>query len=153
MGILELDMLTNRGKLKTDLIFCSLFIMIYENFVATWEEEALYFYANGFTPSEMNEVICTFSKPSSKNGKLEFVPDTEAEKKFKDTVFRTVKNKDGRPIRTLSLFNWMMTMNMIDNNDYNTLCRIFTLRNKYAHELFECIGMEYLKKNEIYLMN
>lgn len=136
------DTILDEKKLRSDLIFCSLFIMIYENFIASWKEEALGFYADSYEfDNENQKVICKFKKPVSDNNGLKWVDDKEKERQFNKNVYQLVKKKDGKHFdKTRSLFKWMENCNFISTEDYLILSSVIDVRNKYAHELFKCLN-------------
>lgn len=134
------DIVTNREKIRKELIFYSLFLMVFENFVSYWMDQVRSFYANSFSWDEDRKtLICNFVKPCTKNGKMEFVPDKDKEREFNDEVFHLVKKKDGNWNPKLSLFRWMVNFGLIEEKDFQTLSRCYDKRNIYGHEIASCL--------------
>lgn len=52
-----LDIVTNREKIQKELIFYSLFLMVFENFVHHWKETIRSFFSNGFAKDEQTGVL------------------------------------------------------------------------------------------------
>ena len=134
------DIVTDREKIRKELIFYSLFLMVFENFVSYWMDQVRSFYANGFSWDEnRKKLICNFVKPHTNNGKMEFVPDKNKEREFNNKVFHLVKRKDGNWNPKLSLFRWMVNFGLIEEKDFHTLSRCYDKRNLYGHEIASCL--------------
>ena len=137
------DIVTNPEKIRKELIYYSLFLMVFENFVSHWMEETRSFYANSYSWDEnKNKLICGFVKPLTKDGELRFVPDKDAEKKYLNEVLHLEKNHDGKWNPKLSLFRWMVNFGLIEDNDFVTLSKCYEKRNIYGHEIASCLNKE-----------
>lgn len=134
------DIVTDHEKIRKELIFYSLFLMVFENFVSFWMDQTRSLYANSFSWDEKHQkLICSFVKHITKDGKMTFVPDKEAEKKYINKVLHLERNKDGNWNPKLSLFRWMVNFGLIDDNDFQTLSRCYDKRNIYGHEIASCL--------------
>lgn len=134
------DIVTDHEKIRKELIFYSLFLMVFENFVSFWMDQTRSFYANSFSWDEKRQnLICSFVKHITKDGKMTFVQDKEAEKKYINKVLHLEKNKDGNWNPKLSLFRWMVNFGLIEDNDFQTLSRCYDKRNIYGHEIASCL--------------
>ena len=143
-----LEIVSNKEKIQKELVFYSLFLMVFENFVSFWMEQSRSFYANDFSWDEENKkLICKFSKREVENGEIRFVADKEAEKKYIDEVLHTIKYKNGNWNPKMSLFRWMVAFGLIEENDYSILEKCYELRNTYGHEIASCIE-RYVTKEE-----
>jgi hypothetical protein len=143
-----LEIVTNKEKIQKELIFYSLFLMVFENFVSFWKEQSISFYANDFSwDEERKKLICKFSKKKMKNGKTIFVPDEKAREKCTKKIFQTIKSKNGNWNPKLSLFHWMVGFGLIEKEDYSILEKCYRLRNVYGHEIASCIE-RYVTKEE-----
>lgn len=147
-----LDIVTNKEKIQKELVFYSLFLMVFENFVSFWMEQSRSFYANDFSLDEdRKKFICKFSKWNMENGEMKFVPDKEAEKKYIDEVLHTIKYKNGQWNPKMSLFHWMVGFGLIEKEEYFVLERCYELRNTYGHEIASCLE-RYVTKEEKQLL-
>lgn len=89
------------------------------------------------------KIIYSFTMPyNTIDGKLEFVKDKSAERKYKEEVYQTVKRKNGQNDSEASMFHWMLERELITLEQFDTLSKIRILRNKIVHELdsFLCNG-------------
>lgn len=142
------EIVTNKEKIQKELIFYSLFLMVFENFVSFWMEQSRSFYANDFSwDEEKRKTICKFSKSVTKNGETRFVPDKDSEKKYIDEVLHIIKDKGGNWNPKLSLFRWIVELGLIEESDYIILKRCYELRNTYGHEIASCLE-KYVTKEE-----
>ena len=149
-----LDIITNNEKLQKELVFYSLFLMVFENFVSHWMEQVRSFYANSYSWDESkNKLICSFVKPITKEGEVRFVPDKDAEKKYINDVLHLEKNKDGHWNPKLSLFRWMVGFGLIEENDFDTLSKCYDKRNLYGHEIASCLEKLVPVEDKQLLMN
>lgn len=143
-----LDTITNKDRLQHHLVFSAIFIMVYEHFLSSWKEELKWFYANGATV-ENNEAVPFFAKVKSCiNGNIEWEHDTDAENEFNNQVFRTVKNSKNGYNKSLSLFNWLKTYQMINESDYDLLGEIMEKRNEYVHKFYETLTTPITERDE-----
>lgn len=134
------DIVTNREKIRKELIFYSLFLMVFENFVSFLMDQTRSFYANSFSWDEKRQkLISSFVKHITKDGKMTFVADKEAEKKYINKVLHLEKSKDGNWNPKLSLFRWMVNFGLIEEKDFQTLSRCYDKRNIYGHEIASCL--------------
>ena len=134
------DIVTDRENIRKELIFYSLFLMVFENFVSYWMDQVRSLYANSFSWDEdRKKLICSFVKPHTNNGKMEFVPDKNKEREFNNKVFHLVRKKDGNWNPKLSLFRWMVNFGLIEERDFQTLSRCYDKRNLYGHEIASCL--------------
>lgn len=142
-----LDIVLDETRLKKELLFYSLFLMVFENFVSNWKETITFFYSNGFTTDEKNGEPIYFVKTITKEGNMSFVKDKQAEKEFNDKVFHLVKNTNGNYNPKLSMFKWMSNNSIIDKDDYEILSKCYDKRNEYAHGIAQCLE-RYVTKEE-----
>lgn len=134
------DIVTDREKIRKELIYYSLFLMVFENFVSHWMEESRSFFANSYSWDEnKKKLICNFVKPITRNGEMKFVPDKDAENKYINDVLHLEKNKNGNWNPKLSLFRWMVGFGLIEENDFLTLSKCYEKRNIYGHEIASCL--------------
>ena len=149
-----LDIITNKEKLQKELVFYSLFLMVFENFVSHWMEQVRSFYANSYSWDESkNKLLCSFVKPITKEGEVRFVPDKDAEKKYINDVLHLEKNKDGNWNPKLSLFRWMVVFGLIEESDFETLSKCYDKRNVYGHEIASCLEKLVPVEDKQLLMN
>lgn len=142
------EIVTDKEKIQKELIFYSLFLMVFENFVSFWMEQSRSFYANDYSwDKERNKLVCKFSKCYTVNGEMKSVPDKEAEKKYIEEVLHTIKYKNGNWNPKMSLFHWMVVFGLIEEEDYSVLENCYELRNTYGHEIASCIE-RYVTKEE-----
>lgn len=133
-----LELITDKEKLRSKLIYASLFIMAYENFLSGWKDQVFYFYAdatiiNGKLEYGFYDVV--FADKNDINS-FTYVKSYEKENEFYKKVYRLVKNQNGKGYsKELSLFKYLETRGIIDNFDYLKLEEIRNLRNKLVHEL------------------
>ena len=154
MGSGFLDIITNKEKLQKELVFYSLFLMVFENFVSHWMEQVRSFYANSYSWDESkNKLLCSFVKPITKEGEVRFVPDKDAEKKYINDVLHLEKNKDGNWNPKLSLFRWMVDFGLIEESDFETLSKCYDKRNVYGHEIASCLEKLVPVEDKQLLMN
>ncbi len=143
-----IDIVTDKEKIQKELIFYSLFLMVFENFVSFWMEQSRSFYANDFSWDEKRQkLISKFSKRITKDGKMSFVPDKEAEKKYINEVLHLEKNKDGNWNPKLSLFRWMVGFGLVEESNFDILAKCYDKRNTYGHEIASCLE-RYVTKEE-----
>lgn len=134
------DIVNDREKIRKELIFYSLFLMVFENFVSYWMDQVRSFYANSFSWDEEREkLICSFVKHITKDGKMTFAPDKDAEKKYINEVLHLERNKGGDWNPKLSLFRWMVNFGLIEKDDFQTLSKCYEKRNIYGHEIASCL--------------
>lgn len=134
------DIVTDKDKIRKELIYYSLFMMVFENFVSYWMEETRSFYANSYSwDKDKNKLICSFVKPLTKDGETIFVPDKNAQQKYNKDVLQLEKGKDGKNNPKLSLFRWMVNFGLIEEADFQTLSKCYDKRNIYGHEIASCL--------------
>lgn len=134
-----LDIVLDENRLKKELLFYSLFLMVFENFVSNWKETITFFYSNGFATDETTEEPFYFVKTINKDGNMIFVKDKQAEKDFNKKVFQLVKSTNGNNNPKLSMFKWMANNSIIDDDDYELLSKCYDKRNEYAHGIAQCL--------------
>lgn len=116
--LLESDM--NINNVKQRLIFNSLFVMAYEQFVSGWEDILLDFYADTIK-FEDGEVIYEFSSKEDKS-------------RFQKDIVHGYKNEAGKSIKGLSICKSLLNLNMIDSEDFDIFKEVHEKRNKFVHE-------------------
>lgn len=133
------NLVKDKEKMKKEFITISYFITLYENFKNIWKERILDFYADTKTVDENNNLIYEFTKPNPNNPKAfeegDFIKDIEEENKYKEEVYGTIKKKNGKRDHEASLFNWMLSRDLIKKEHYESLLIIRNIRNKLVHEL------------------
>jgi hypothetical protein len=134
-----LEIVTNKEKVQKELIFYSLFLMVFENFVHHWKDTIRSFYSNGFAKDEQTGEYYDFVKVTWIDGVCHTSRDTEKEKDFNHIVFQRVK-KNGRNNPKLSMFRWMADSQFIDDDDYIILEKCYEKRNDYAHDIAGCLN-------------
>ena len=133
------DIVTNKDKLQKELIFYSLFLMVFENFVSQWKKTIRSFYSNGFALDEQTGEYYDFVKTRWIDGECITSRDKGREIKFNQEVFQLVKI-NGKNNPKLSMFRWMTNNNFIDENDYLVLDKCYSKRNEYAHGIDKCLN-------------
>lgn len=134
-----LDIVTNREKIQKELIFYSLFLMVFENFVHHWKETIRSFFSNGFAKDEQTGEYYDFVKVTWIDGVCHTSRDKEKEKDFNRRVYQRVK-KNGKNNPKLSMFRWMADSLFIDDEDYTILEKCYDRRNEYAHDIAGCLN-------------
>lgn len=133
------DIVGDKNKLQKELVFYSLFLMVFENFVSHWKDTARSFFSNGFAIDDQTGEQIYFVKRKLVNGKVLYVKDKTREKEFNEKVFHRVKKK-GNNNPKLSLFKWMADYHLIDEKDFDILDRCYSKRNEYAHGIAKCLS-------------
>lgn len=133
------DIITNKEKLQKELVFYSLFLMVFENFVSHWKDTIRSFYSNGFAKDEQTGEYYDFVKTKWVDGECITTRDKEKEQEFNKEVFQLVK-KNGKNNPKLSMFRWMTNNHFIDEEDYKILERCYDKRNEYAHGIANCLN-------------
>ena len=110
----------NVENVKQRLIFNSLFVMAYEQFINGWEDILRAFYSDSII----------FEEGKSPSG----FSSVKAEKDFIANVLQVYKNKNGKVIKGLSICKSLLNLNMIDSEDFNVLKDVHEKRNKFVHE-------------------
>ena len=77
-----IDIVTNKDKIQKELIFYSLFLMVFENFVNYWKETIRSFYSNGFAKDEQTEEYYDFVKVTWIDGVWHTSRDKKKEQEF-----------------------------------------------------------------------
>lgn len=147
-----LDIVTNKEKIQKELIFYSLFLMVFENFVSHWKETIRSFYSTGFAKDEQTGDYYDFVKTKWVDGECHTSRDTEKEKQFNQEVFHRVK-KNGKNNPKLSMFRWMADNHFIDENDYIVLDKCYSKRNDYAHGILNCLERFVTKEEKDLLLS
>lgn len=147
-----LDIVGDRDKLQKELIFYSLFLMVFENFVSHWKETIRSFYSNGFAIDDNTGKQIDFVKRIVKNGKVLYVRDKDKEDSFTKTVFHRVK-RNGKNNPKLSMFQWMADSQFIDENDFSILEKCYEKRNEYAHDIASCLNRFVTKEEKSLLQS
>lgn len=133
-----IDIVTNKDKIQKELIFYSLFLMVFENFVNHWKETIRSFYSNAFAKDEHTGEYYDFVKVTWIDGVWHTSRDKKKEQEFNKEVFQRVKkNEKNNP--KLSMFRWMTDSQFIDEEDYAILEKCYDKRNKYAHDIAGCL--------------
>jgi hypothetical protein len=134
-----IDIITNKEKLQKELVFYSLFLMVFENFVSHWKDTIRSFYSNGFAKDEQTGEYYDFVKTKWIGGQCITTRDKEKEQEFNKEVFQLVK-KNGKNNPKLSMFRWMTNNHFIDEEDYKVLEKCYDKRNEYAHGIANCLN-------------
>lgn len=108
------------NNVKQRLIFNSLFVMAYEQFINGWEDVLLSFYADTIRFEE-GKALYEFSSKEDKS-------------KFDKEILGGCKNKLGKRIKGLSICKTLLNLNMIDPEDFDILKEVHEKRNKFVHE-------------------
>ena len=134
-----LDILGNKEKLRENMIFYSMFLMTFENFISTWKTNIGSFFSESFY-EEDGEDLFTFKTFEIVDDKVIEKEDKEAREKY-DKVFRIVKKKNPKNVydHTLIMFKWMENHGFISGQDYVQLVDIRNYRNMIAHKLEDCL--------------
>ncbi len=114
-----LEHIANEEILKQNLIFCSLYIAVYEH-ITDCVEDAI----KSFLCHEQIE-----------DGKLTYAETSEYRKKIKN---RIVDDKGNKNI-TKASFLWLVENGAISEEDYRCFLQAKDIRNRYAHELFRMV--------------
>lgn len=132
--------LFNSKKLKRELIFSSLFIMTYENFVSSWKQR-LYDFHTEFAVMDGKIISGFFEKKyNSKNlNDVEYIISKKKKQEFEKQVFRRIRKEDGNYDKDLSMFDWLRDNGFIDKTDYDNLVEIRDRRNQFAHEMVNIV--------------
>ena len=101
------------------MVFTSIFIAVYENMI-------------DYVTDNIHAFLC---KWSIKDGKEEWKETEEYKEKIKN---RRVDDKGNKDI-TKASFLWLVDMQAISQNDYQTFIDIKEIRNQFAHELLQLI--------------
>lgn len=141
-----LDIVCDKNKLQKELIFYSLFLMVFENFVSNWIDLTRSFFSNGFAIDDITGEHIDFIKRKVKDGKVLFVKDNQREREYNTQVFHRVK-RNGKNNPKLSLFQWMVDSNLINLEDFVILDKCYSKRNEYAHNISKCLN-HYVSKEE-----
>lgn len=141
-----LDIVGNKDKLQKELVFYSLFLMVFENFVSHWKETARSFFSNGFAIDDQTGEQIDFVKRILVDGKVLYVKDKKKENEFNKMVFQRVK-RNGRNNPKLSLFKWLADSQFIDADDFDILDKCYSKRNDYAHSIAKCLN-HYVSQEE-----
>ena len=141
-----LDIVGDRIKLQKELVFYSLFLMVFENFVSHWKETTRSFFSNGFAIDDQTGEQIDFVKRIVVDGKIRYIKDKEKENDYNNKVFHRVK-KNGKNNPKLSLFKWMADSQFIDAEDYGILDKCYSKRNDYAHSIAKCLS-HYVSQEE-----
>lgn len=145
-----LDIIGDKDKLQKELIFYSLFLMVFENFVSHWKETIRSFYSNGFAKDEQTGEYYDFVKVRWIGRECHTSKDKEKEKQFNQEVFQRVK-RNGKNSPKLSMFRWMTDNHFVDEEDYSVLENCYNKRNEYAHGIDSCLE-RYVTKGEKVLL-
>lgn len=133
------DIITNKEKIQKELIFYSLFLMVFENFVHHWKDTIRSFFSNGYAIDDETGEDIFFLKSVQRNGKILYIKDKEREKVFNNKIFHLVKTGNNYNPK-LSMFRWMANSQFIDDKDYETLKQCYEKRNEYAHDIAGCLN-------------
>ena len=120
------DIVGDKNKLQKELVFYSLFLMVFENFVSHAIDD------------QTGEQI-DFVKRILVDGKVLYVKDKKKEDEFTKRVFHRVK-RNGRNNPKLSLFKWLADSQFIDAEDFVILDKCYSKRNDYAHSIAKCLS-------------
>lgn len=141
-----IEIVTNKDKIQKELIFYSLFLMVFENFVHYWKETIRSFYSNGFAKDEQTGEYYDFVKVTWIDGVWHTSRDKKKEQEFNKEVFQKIK-KNGKNNPKLSMFRWMTDSLFIDEEDYAILEKCYDKRNEYAHNIAKCLN-RFVSKEE-----
>ena len=92
-----LNIVANKDRLQKELVFYSLYLMIFENFVSDWKEKSLDFYSNWRIKDEQTGKYYYFVKTELVDGEFRSTRDMEKEKRttpHKKDVFGGLLIKD-----------------------------------------------------------
>lgn len=147
-----LNIISDKDKLKRELIFYSLFLMTFENFVSHWNETLRFFYSHSFATDDETGKFYDFAKVEWKDGKRYVTIDKEQEKQFSNEVLQGVR-KNGKNYPKLSMFQRMVRFGIIDNQDYDILEKCYDKRNEYAHSIIDCLERFVTKEEKDLLLS
>ena len=88
------DIITNKEKIQKELIFYSLFLMVFENFVHHWKDTIRSFFSNGYAIDDETGEDIFFLKSVQRNGKILYIKDKDREKEFNNKIFHLVKTRN-----------------------------------------------------------
>lgn len=131
------DIINDRDRLHNHLLFCSSFILIYDNFLSTWEQGVYFLYSN-CKNSIINGDETHFAHLPFVRAKWEqfeeYKKNNEPLKCFIECEYKQLKKKynvkKGNP-----MFLWMHEHHFVDRMDISILERCRIQRNIYAHDL------------------
>lgn len=146
MNTVFFDIVVDKEKIQKELIFYSLFLLVFENFVSFWKETTRTFFSNGFAIDDETGKQIDFVKQKIVDGKFLNVRDKDKETEYNNLVFH--RTKDGIKLKQkLSLFDWLVELQFINEEDYTILEKCYHQRNEYAHSIAECLH-RYVSKEE-----
>ncbi len=133
------ESLNDKEKLKKDFILVCYFITVYENFKNNYEREILSFTADSVSYKDKEKPTYKYVIPNPNNPNAiednDFIKTEEMPKEIRKEIYGTIKTKKGKNDRTASLFNWLLSQKIIEQQHYDNLLKIRTLRNELVHEL------------------
>lgn len=126
--------------------------MAYESFFADWKDKVFHYYVDvviidnklHFGFYEIDKKEFNFHDSDS----FSHIKSPKKEEKFKNKVYRLVKNNKGGYAHDLSLFKYLENMGFIDATDYSKLAEIRIFRHKLVHELLDVLYDDELSKQQ-----
>ena len=109
-----INIVSDKDRLQKELIFYSLFLMVFENFVSHWKETIRSFYSNGMAIDEQTGKYYDFVKVKWHDGQCFTTKDKDKEQQFNRTVFQRIK-RNGNNNPKLSMFDWLKSLISISN--------------------------------------
>lgn len=134
-----INIVSDKDRLQKELIFYSLFLMVFENFVSHWKETIRSFYSNGMAIDEQTGKYYDFVKVKWHDGQCFTTKDKDKEQQFNRTVFQRIK-RNGNNNPKLSMFDWMVDFKLIEREDFDILVKCYDKRNEYAHIIAGCLN-------------
>lgn len=134
-----INIVSDKDRLQKELIFYSLFLMVFENFVSHWKETIRSFYSNGMAIDEQTGKYYVFVKVKWHDGQCFTTKDKDKEQQFNRTVFQRIK-RNGNNNPKLSMFDWMVDFKLIEREDFDILVKCYDKRNEYAHNIAGCLN-------------
>ena len=134
-----INIVSDKDRLQKELIFYSLFLMVFENFVSHWKETIRSFYSNGMAIDEQTGKYYDFVIVKWHDGQCFTTKDKDKEQQFNRTVFQRIK-RNGNNNPKLSMFDWMVDFKLIEREDFDILVKCYDKRNEYAHNIAGCLN-------------
>lgn len=144
-----INIVSDKDRLQKELIFYSLFLMVFENFVSHWKETIRSFYSNGMAIDEQTGKYYDFVKVKWHDGQCFTTKDKDKEQQFNRTVFQRIK-RNGNNNPKLSMFDWMVDFKLIEREDFDILVKCYDKRNEYAHNIAGCLNQFVTNEEKIF---
>lgn len=139
----------DKDKIQSHILFCGTFILVYEYFISSWEQGILFLYLH--CKSDIDAKLNVFHT-DERFIKSKYSDFNDLQHKNKvinqsmEKAFDCLKKKSEKKCHPI--FLWMLEYGFIDSSECETIEECHVLRNIYAHDLDQTLKASITQKEK-----